>query len=326
MKQRHQELLERSIGAMLAAVEIYNKPVFSYRTEAFVILAINAWELLFKAKMLKENKNNPKCLWKYENRQNKNGTTKKSKNIKRNSSGNPFTHSLDFLLKQFVQDKLVDEAVKSNIELLDQYRDSSVHFYNMSKEFQVRIQELGMASLRNYTTLLKEWFNREVGEFDIYLMPLAFVGIPNSMTAIAYSTEEKNFLQLVSRLEQQHPYQDNQPFSVTVNVDVKFRKSKVNDAIEVKLSNSETATEIKLTEEEIRDRYSLTYDELTIKCQSRYTDFKVNEKYHKVRKNLAKNLKYAYIKSLDSQNPKSPKKAFFSEAIFSELDKHYTKQ
>ncbi len=326
MKQRHQELLEKSIGAMLAAVEIYNKPAFQYRTESFVILAINAWELLFKAKMLKENRNNPKCLWIYENRNNKNGMKKKSKNIKRNSSGNPFTRSLDFLLKQFVQNKLIEEAVKSNIELLDQYRDSSVHFYNMNKEFQVRIQELGMATLRNYTTLLKEWFNRDVGEFDFYLMPLAFINIPNSMSAIVYSTEEKNFLQLISKLEQEHPYQENQLFSVTVNVDIRFCKSKVNDAIDVKLSNSETATEIKLTEEEIRARYSLVYDELTKQCQNRYTDFKVNGKYHKIRKALERNPKYAYIKSLDSQNPKSPKQTFFSEAIFSELDKHYTKQ
>lgn len=325
MKQRHQELLERSIGAMLAAVEIYNKPVFSYRTEAFVILSINAWELLFKARMLKENGNNPKCLWVYETRNKKDGTKKKTKNIKRNSSNNPFTHDLKYLLNTFLNSKWINEAVRDNVDLLEEFRNSSVHFYNMSKEFQLRMQELGMASLRNYTALLKLWFNREVGEFDIFMMPLAFVGMPDNMSAITYSTEEKNFLQLIGRLEQKHPFQKNQPFSVTVNIDVKFSKSKVNDAIEVKLSNSESATEIKLSEEEIRDKYSMTYDDLTQRCQCRYSDFKIDKKYHSIRKSLVSNPRFGFIKLLDSHNPKSPKNPFFSEAIFTEFDKHYTK-
>ena len=36
-------------SAMLAAIEIYNKPAFQYRDECFVILLLNAWELLLKA-------------------------------------------------------------------------------------------------------------------------------------------------------------------------------------------------------------------------------------------------------------------------------------
>ena len=42
---------------MVAAIEIYNKPQFSYRPQSFAILALNAWELLFKAKWLADHKN-----------------------------------------------------------------------------------------------------------------------------------------------------------------------------------------------------------------------------------------------------------------------------
>ena len=42
MKSRSKNLLERSILAMAAAVELYNKPGFPYRNELFTILAINA--------------------------------------------------------------------------------------------------------------------------------------------------------------------------------------------------------------------------------------------------------------------------------------------
>ena len=55
MKARKIELLDRSIAAMLSAIEIYNKPDFAYREETFAILAINGWELLLKAKWLDDN-------------------------------------------------------------------------------------------------------------------------------------------------------------------------------------------------------------------------------------------------------------------------------
>lgn len=48
-------LLDKSIASMISAIEIYNKPDFQYREETFTILAINAWELLFKAHILKLN-------------------------------------------------------------------------------------------------------------------------------------------------------------------------------------------------------------------------------------------------------------------------------
>jgi hypothetical protein len=55
MKARYKHLLENSISAILSAIEIYNKPDFKYRNEIFVILTVNAWELLLKSKILKDN-------------------------------------------------------------------------------------------------------------------------------------------------------------------------------------------------------------------------------------------------------------------------------
>ena len=45
----YESLIDKSIGSMLPAIEIYNKPDFKYREETFAILAINSWELLLKA-------------------------------------------------------------------------------------------------------------------------------------------------------------------------------------------------------------------------------------------------------------------------------------
>jgi len=49
-------LRNNSKAAMLAAIEIYNKPQIAYRDECFSILLVNAWELLLKATLSKKEK------------------------------------------------------------------------------------------------------------------------------------------------------------------------------------------------------------------------------------------------------------------------------
>ena len=48
-------IMMQSIDIMVSAMEIYNKPNFSYRDETFCILATNAWELMLKAKIISNN-------------------------------------------------------------------------------------------------------------------------------------------------------------------------------------------------------------------------------------------------------------------------------
>jgi len=52
----YRRLLANAQSALVAAVEIYNKPAIEYRDEAFAILVVNAWELLLKAVLAKGKK------------------------------------------------------------------------------------------------------------------------------------------------------------------------------------------------------------------------------------------------------------------------------
>jgi hypothetical protein len=62
---RSTRLLQNSEAALISAIEVYNKPTFAYREETFTILALNAWELLVKAKLLSMNNNDPRCIYVY---------------------------------------------------------------------------------------------------------------------------------------------------------------------------------------------------------------------------------------------------------------------
>ena len=151
---------------MIAAIEIYNKPDFKYREETFSILAVNSWELLFKAKWLQINNNKVNSLYVYENIKKIDGSRGKRKIIKQTRANNPYTHSLEYLAKKLEERKSLDSVVRINIEALTEIRDSAVHFYNKSPLFSLRIQEIGSATLKNYLTLAKEWFNINLSEFN----------------------------------------------------------------------------------------------------------------------------------------------------------------
>lgn len=324
MKARSKELLDRAVAATVAAIEIYNKPDFLYREEAFSVLAINGWELLLKAKWLADHGNKVSTLYVMEPRTKKDGTKSKKLKIKETRSGNPFTHSLDHLAKRLVETKAFDANAWANIQALLELRDSSIHFYNHSGAFPVRLQEIGTASLKNFVAATKAWFGRDLSEFNFYLMPLSFVAMPQQTDGVVLNQEERKFLAFIEGLE---PANDdaNSPYSVTVNIDIKFTRSKAKDALGVKITNDPNAPSVRLTEEQIRERYPWDYDRLTSECRKRYSDFKAAQKYHDVRKRLLGDKRYGEIRFLDPGNPKSSKKPFFSPNIIQVFDKHYTR-
>jgi hypothetical protein len=63
---RYAQLVDKAIEAAISAIEIYNKPSFRYREEIYSILMLNAWELLLKARILKENKNRMRSIQVFE--------------------------------------------------------------------------------------------------------------------------------------------------------------------------------------------------------------------------------------------------------------------
>ncbi len=325
MKARSRELLDRGIAATLAAIEIYNKPNFLYREEAFAVLAINGWELLLKAKWLADHDNKVSSLYVTEPRKKKDGTKSKKLQFKPTRSGNPFTHSIDYLAKKLVESKAFDENAWANIQALLEMRDSAIHFYNRSGAFPVRLQEIGTASLKNFVAATKSWFGRDMSEYNFYLMPLSFVSLPQQTQAVVLNHEEKKFLAFIESLE---PEEDNSasPYSVTVNIDVKFTRSKAKGALEVQLTNNPSAAAIRLTEEQIRERYPWDYSRLTKECRKRYSDFKEAQQYHDIRKRLLKDTRFGQIRYLDPGNTKSSKKPFFDPNILKEFDKHFTQK
>jgi len=111
MKAVYKQLVDKSVAAALAAIEVYNKPDFRYREESFVILLVNAWELLLKAKILKDSKNRLSSLYIHFGKNNH--------KIKRSRTGNPLTIELFGAMQRLALDPVVTENLASLIDIRD---------------------------------------------------------------------------------------------------------------------------------------------------------------------------------------------------------------
>ena len=324
MKARSHELLDRAISAMVAAVEIYNKPAFPHKVESFAILAINGWELLLKAKWLTQNQNKERSLYVYERRRTKSGNLSKKHYVKRTRSRAPWTLGITYLADKLVQDKSLNEFARGNIAIMLELRDCSTHFYDQSTRFNIRLYEVGAACVKNFASATRDWFGRDLSEFSLHLMPFTFIELPHDVDGIVLNAEEKQFLSFLEALDSPE-IDPASPYAITVNVDIKFTRSRTNEALMARLTNDPSATAIRLTEEQIRERYPWDYDRLTAECRERYADFKANQKYHDIRKPLQEDDRFSKVRFLDPGNPKSARKTFFDPNVLAEIDKHYSK-
>lgn len=149
-------LRNNSSAAMLAAIEIYNKPQIAYRDECFSILLINAWELLLKA-VISKNKQPifyPK----------KRGEAYRTLSLR----------DASVKAQNFFPANIQYEPVAQNVNMLETYRNNAIHFYNQHG-FGVIIYGLAQTGIVNYRDLMLSIFNIDIAnEMTLSLLPLSF--------------------------------------------------------------------------------------------------------------------------------------------------------
>lgn len=320
-------MLEKSISAMLSAIEIYNKPDFKYREETFSVLCINAWELLLKAKLLNLASNKITALYAMEYRTLKTGVKSTIKRPKTNRSGNPLSINLFEAYRVITEDYGVklDRVINDNLVSLTEIRDNSIHFVNDDLLLSLKVQELGTASLQNYLHLVNDWFGDVLSGYNFYLMPLSFFRDFNDAPGVALNKNEKKVLEYLNKSEAEYDEQDIGDYNLTLRIDLKFQKVKSNAGVPVQITNDPNATTVRLLEEDISEKYPWDYTILTTRLTKRYSDFKVNSKYHQLRKDLELSKKFAHLRLLNPSNANGGKKTLYNPNIQKEFDKYYLK-
>jgi hypothetical protein len=311
----YKSLLDKSISSMLSAIEIYNKPNFNYREETFSILAINAWELLLKAYILRLNKYKKDSIYElmYHN-------NRKKKRYYTNRCGNPKSISIFMAIKKLKGINEIPKNLEENIDSLIELRDNAIHF--IATDITKQVQELGFACIKNYITIIKKWeLELDLSKYNLYLMPLAYIDAKVEMDYVL-TTETKSYLDFIQTKISNKDNTDGD-FDIVVSIDVNFKKGNSFDSIGVRYDAE--GIPITLSEENIRKKFSLTTKDMKIQCKERYSNFIQNKNFHTIIKQIKDNKNLHYERKLDPDNKKTQKQSFYSTGIWKELDKHYNK-
>lgn len=262
-----------------------------------------------------------------ENKTLKTGKKSSVKRPKTNRSGNPMSINLFEAYRIVIEDYgvKIDNVVYDNLIALTEIRDNSIHFVNDDLLLSLKIQELGSASLQNYLHLVSSWFGDVLSGYNFYLMPLSFFRNFNEAPGVSLNSNEKKFLGFIKNTEESYDgLEAVGDYNLTLRIDVKFQKVKSTSGLPVQITNDPNATAVFLTEVDFADKYPWDYDVLSTRLSKRYSDFKMNASYHKIRKKLEQDKKFAYERLLNPKNPKGGKKTFYNPNIMKEFDKHYT--
>ncbi len=321
---RYKILLEKSISAIVSAIELYNKPNFEYREESFSILLINAWELLFKAKILKDNNNNIKSLYIPKKTE-----TKKWKKLKRfypkiTRSWNPFTISIYDAMKKLS----IDNILKENLEILLEIRDSSVHFVNKEKYLDKKILEIWTANLKSYIKIVNNWFEANLSNYNFYLMPISFFH-PYEMESFSINSKTKqleNLINYINWKETLYPSDENKDYNISLKLETKYIRSSNSWSLEVFRWNNPNALHLVIdSEEAFANKYPLSHKELLNKLKERYNDFKQWPKFNQIKGKFKDDKNYCDDRYLNFRERTWAKQKYYSNEILKEFDKNYTK-
>jgi len=249
---------QKAIDAALAAIEIYNKPDFRFREEAFSLLMCNGWELLLKARWLQEHEDNLESLYEIDR-----GTGQPR--LKR--CKNPITFGVTYLAAKLLEDSNsgLTKPVFDNLLALIEVRDNSAHFINKDLHFGRRILEIGTASLQNFLRLITEWFQVDMSRYNFFLMPISFYhGFetiqPSSVTP--YPVQMSRLMDYIAALCDADKDIEEPGHSVSVRLETRFVRGKDAEAVAFRFTDDPNAPEVTLREEDVLKNYPLDYRKL----------------------------------------------------------------
>ncbi|MDO9289328.1 MAG: hypothetical protein Q7T83_11125, partial [Thermodesulfovibrionales bacterium] len=101
------------------------------------------------------------------------------------------------------------------------------------------------------------------------------------------------------------------------------KRGKLGADIHCRITSDPNAPEVRIEEESLL-RDTLSYNDLTKILSERYADFRMNNNYHRIRKEICEKPGYRIRRYLNPKNPKSTSQDFYYPRIIEEFDNRYT--
>ncbi len=325
-------LVRNSKAAIIAAIEIHNKPLFPYRYEVCTLLVVNAWELLLKAYIYRFQKG--------VNLFRKDGTTK------------PFEECVACVASNSGKEF---QVIQESLERLYEYRNSVVHYY--SDGLDLILYSLLKANIVFYSDFIKKYFKFDLSkETNLILLPIGFSQpyspidfLFTDSSFLANSSEEvKRFIKGIIESSQRL-----KSAGIEDSILVEYRMNLTNEkriknadiiagisnaqpssnviliqnSLEnVRFSNDISAKEIRISEDSVyKTIFTERYADVIREAKERFVDFRQDKKFHALMAKFKKDESICKSRYLDPINPQSgsARKYFYSKDIYDRLAEYY---
>lgn len=198
-----QLLLEKSQEAFVLALELYNKPTIKYRVEGFSFFICNAWELMLKAKIIRDY-----------------GIAKIYYPDKPNR-----TISLEECIKKYVFTN-INDPLRQNLEKIIDLRNTSTHY--ITTEYEMLYIPLFQSCTYNYVDKLLQFHNINITD----KIPMHFLNlsvsdsfIDEDMVKAKYSQDIYNkLIKTGHMLEESTNNIRNEKYSIVIKQDLYLTK------------------------------------------------------------------------------------------------------
>lgn len=305
-------LLDSSQAALFAGIEIHNKPHIAFRYPTVTILVINAWELALKA-----------YVYKYIGKK----QIYEKDGIHTKGFSKVLVLSRDHINNLEKNKKF--QAVFDNLTLLNDYRNSNVHF--IEGKLDPVIFMLISKAVLNYDAFVKKYFNKDITKDDnLIILPVGMKLPFNPIDYLKqdYGSAHNDFVNRVVQSVRELNEEGIQD-SIVIGFDVfadRVRDSKNADIIAA-LENSPDAVPlrkaIRVTDDPNApvfrvepDLPPLRYDDLRMKAKEKKPDIRFNGVFNAAMKLVKSNPKLCQANYLDPHKKSGQKKDFYSvEAV-----------
>lgn len=335
------KLMEKATLAMVAAIEAFNRPSAEYRGETFALLALNAWELLLKARVIQLANNKVSAIFIFENKELKGSTAAKKIFSKKttpslNRSGTPKTISPKQAIEKInASPTPLNPSIKPNVETLLEIRDASAHFMVTSKQLDFLITGVSSAAVSNFIAATKEWFKKDSSKKLSILLPIGFISANHNLGAtVSTSVEEKNLIKFIDDLNNQFciPHGEAQKllghseYSYSLRMDFKLYKTPLSDCstkIEIVKPGTPGASKLVIsTEDAVKTSHPWRYQKLVKEIKNKRPSIKQGKAFNLAFKGLKKTSQ-CIVRYWDVEKNSGPNIEYYSMNAISEFLKIY---
>jgi hypothetical protein len=290
---------------------------------------INAWELLLKARVMKENGGKLTSVYTRDSVKLKNGSYGKRSKIRLTRYGSPHTISIaeaSRLVQGYNKDNLENVAAANIMALLD-IRDHATHFVASNTSLRKTLSEISLAAVRNYIIASQKWFKVTYADLNLAAIPISFAldQVRSDAVAKAPPAEVARFLARI-KAEEARVSATPSEYCYTVVVDFHLIKKAADGAVPIKLAGPGEVPQftVAIDDDKLPPGMTWAFQDLTKALKKRYSNFIQNRQFFKLKVAFEKNKLLCHERYLIPGNKSSTKAKFYNPNIVFEFDKHYT--